>query len=80
LLPRHPPNALLALDPIQKQTGPFVRGWFGRNPLPPWTEVDLTRHASRHVGSGNDPEIDAAFSVSVIDLERLSWLSCRFAA
>jgi hypothetical protein len=25
LLPRHPPNALIALDPIQKTTGPFVR-------------------------------------------------------
>jgi hypothetical protein len=24
LLPRHPPNALLALDPIQKKTGPFA--------------------------------------------------------
>ena len=23
--PRHPPNALLALDPIQKKTGPFAR-------------------------------------------------------
>jgi hypothetical protein len=26
LLPRHPPNALIALDPIQKKTGPFARG------------------------------------------------------
>ncbi len=26
LLPRHPPNALIALDPIQKKTGPFVCG------------------------------------------------------
>ena len=25
LLPRHPPNALIALDPIQKKTGPFVK-------------------------------------------------------
>ena len=33
LLPRHPPNALIALDPIQKKTGPFARGWFNRNPL-----------------------------------------------
>ena len=24
LLPRHPPNALIALDPIQKKTGPFA--------------------------------------------------------
>ena len=28
LLPRHPPNALLALDPIQKKTGPFALRWF----------------------------------------------------
>jgi hypothetical protein len=28
----------------------------------------------RRIGSGNDLAIDAAFSVSVIDLERLSWL------
>jgi hypothetical protein len=28
LLPRHPPNALIALDPIQKKTGPFVRRRF----------------------------------------------------
>jgi hypothetical protein len=28
LLPRHPPNALLALDPIQKKTGPFACGRF----------------------------------------------------
>ena len=32
LLPRHPPNALIALDPIQKTTGPFARGWFNLNP------------------------------------------------
>ena len=36
LLPRHPPNALLALDPIQKKTGPFARRWFKTaNPLHP---------------------------------------------
>ena len=32
LLPRHPPNALLALDPIQKKTGPFACSWFNCNP------------------------------------------------
>ena len=32
LLPRHPPNALIALDPIQKKTGPFARQWFAANP------------------------------------------------
>ena len=32
LLPRHPPNALIALDPIQKTTGPFACGWFNHNP------------------------------------------------
>jgi hypothetical protein len=35
LLPRHPPNALLALDPIQKKTGPFAgRPVQGRQPVP----------------------------------------------
>jgi hypothetical protein len=45
LLPRHPPNALLALDPIQKKTGPFACGrgskafaasepWFRPQPVP----------------------------------------------
>ena len=52
------------------------------NPLPLRSEVDfdpmapLSRAPS---ASGNDLAIDAAFSVSVIDLERLSWLPCRFA-
>ncbi len=35
LLPRHPPNALLALDPIQKKTGPLVlRRFTAANPSP----------------------------------------------
>jgi len=45
LLPRHPPNALIALDPIQKKTGPFARRWF-KPPYPSptsWSEVFLTR-------------------------------------
>ena len=79
LLPRHPPNALLALDPIQKQTGPFAWQWFAANPRP-WSEVDSTRRASRRIGGGNDLSIDAAFSVSVIDLERLFLVSDRVAA
>ncbi len=33
LPPRHPPNALLALDPIQKKTGPFA--WRGFIPSSP---------------------------------------------
>jgi hypothetical protein len=32
LLPRHPPNALLALDPIRKKTGPFVGDCFSALP------------------------------------------------
>ena len=40
LLPRHPPNALFALDPIQKKTGPFACGWFKPQPvLGLWSEV-----------------------------------------
>ena len=38
LLPRHPPNALIALDPIQKKTGPFARGP-GSEPQPAPTPV-----------------------------------------
>ena len=49
------------------------------NPLPLRSEVDSTRRTRRHAGNGNDLAIDAAFSVSVIDLERLSWLPCRLA-
>src|SRR5690349_1908354 len=30
LLPRHPPNALLALDPIQRRTGPIRRPFVQR--------------------------------------------------
>ena len=44
-----------------------------------WSEVDLTRWLAPSAGGG-DLAIDAAFSVSVIDLERLFRLSCRFAA
>ena len=33
LPPRHPPNALIALDPIQKKTGPFA--WRGFVPSSP---------------------------------------------
>ena len=83
LLPRHPPNALIALDPIQKKTGPFARGP-GSEPLPAaclvGSRLDPMAPLSRAPSaSGNDLAIDAAFSVSVIDLERLSWLPCRFA-
>ena len=44
LLPRHPPNALIALDPIQKKTGPFVRSRVSA----------ATRH--RRPGRKSDPE------------------------
>jgi len=44
LLPRHPPNALIALDPIQKKTGPFAWQRFICQPIPnSWSEVFLTR-------------------------------------
>lgn len=33
LLPRHPPNALLALDPIQKKTGPFACSRYRLQPI-----------------------------------------------
>ena len=79
LLPRHPPNALLALDPIQKKTGPFACGWFGRNPLPALDGSRLDPRA-RAIGDGPGSEDLGRLSVSVIDLERLFWLSYRFAA
>ena len=45
LLPRHPPNALLALDPIQKETGPFRNGshrpGISRSPHTPIVSVRL---------------------------------------
>lgn len=40
LLPRHPPDALLALDPIQKKTGPFGAAGIGCDPSSSsWSEV-----------------------------------------
>jgi hypothetical protein len=46
LLPRHPPNALIALDPIQKTTGPFACGWFNHNPSSVSGRKSLTRRRS----------------------------------
>ena len=46
LLPRHPPNALIALDPIQKTTGPFAWRWFIRQPASLSGRKSLTRRRS----------------------------------
>ena len=59
LPPRHPPNALLALDPIRKKTGPLVRG---RNPparvlLAPVSEVFDPGHP---LGRRKDPAARSA--------------------
>lgn len=43
LLPRHPPNALIALDPIQKETGPLVRGRYRPRPVIVTLVGSLTR-------------------------------------
>ena len=48
-----------------------------RNPLLLWSEVDLTRrrrYPGRRRQAATITRISAAFSVSVMDLERLSWL------
>ena len=43
LLPRHPPNALIALDPIQRKTGPFVRSRYRLRPVVVALVGSLTR-------------------------------------
>ena len=88
LLPRHPPNALIALDPIQKKTGPFARGMVRPSTCPrafrPEVEHDpCTSPAKRtvQVKDRNDARAPDPPSRSVSsDLERLSQLSYRFAA
>ena len=55
LLPRHPPNALIALDPIQKTTGPFACSWFGYNPRPIWSEVLTRAHPLGRERAGREP-------------------------
>ena len=80
LLPRHPPNALIALDPIQKKTGPFAWQWFICQPIPqPGSEVS-TRDAPlgrrRPVQQArNGPKARPSSRSVSLDLERLSWLS-----
>ena len=76
LLPRHPPNALIALDPIQKTTGPFACGWFNHNPRPVWSEVvdpsASPRQETRRSRVLNDPQGIRQNPRSVsFDLERL---------
>ena len=88
LLPRHPPNALIALDPIQKKTGPFARGMV-RSPTCPLAfcrKSNMTHAAApakrlRQVKGRNDACAPDPPSRSVSsDLERLLSLPCRFAA
>ncbi len=54
LPPRHPPNALLALDPIRKKTGPLVRRSCDRQPIllgfPDGSHFDPRPHGSRLKG------------------------------
>ena len=63
LLPRHPPNALLALDPIQKQTGPKPAPLVG-------SRLDPTRPMIAHGGASAAAFRPPSRSVSS-DLERL---------
>ena len=77
LLPRHPPNALIALDPIQKTTGPFARGWFGLNPSSRPGRKSLTHR--RSLGRGDAAVASPERSLQIrqdprsvsFDLERL---------
>jgi hypothetical protein len=59
LLPRHPPNALLALDPIQKTTGPFVCGGSSATRRQRSGRKSLTRtHPLGRRRAGCDPRND----------------------
>ena len=64
LLPRHPPNALIALDPIQRKTGPFACGGSNRNPSP-----GPGRKSSTEIRTAQRPDGPRG---QCIDLERLS--------
>ena len=83
LPPRHPPNALIALDPIQKKTGPFAwRGFVpsspsrlasGRKSFDPHPHVSAEEGASG--GAARSSLIRRNLTVSyILDLERL-WTS-----
>jgi hypothetical protein len=79
LLPRHPPNALIALDPIRKKTGPLARGAGTPQPVqqPSGRKSNMTRAGSaqrtRPVKDGNGAKAPDPSSRSVSsDLERLS--------
>ena len=80
LLPRHPPNALIALDPIQKTTGPFACGWFNHNPSIMSLVGSLDPSASprqetRRSRALNDLAIRQDPRSVSFDLERLSSVS-----
>ena len=85
LLPRHPPNALIALDPIQKKTGPFAwqRFKLPTRPRVPVSEVfDPTappRQGTLRLRAPTGPGgPDEAHGQCVLDLERLSLAApCR---
>ena len=68
LLPRHPPNALLALDPIQRRTG------LSRRPFVQRPRLSSTPHGAAPVGSHTFPAPRPGkareLSVSVLDLEQ----------
>jgi hypothetical protein len=79
LLPRHPPNALFALDLIQKE-----QGWFNLpSPAPPslgGRTAQSVAKANRHVKSMYTYPLSQSLkitTVSVLDLETISFLTRR---
>ena len=88
LLPRHPPNALIALDPIQKKTGPFARGMVRPSTCPcafcPEVEHDPCRSPGKEApaGQGQERRISArpVLSVSVFRLGKTASVARRLSA
>jgi hypothetical protein len=74
LLPRHPPNALLALDPIQRRTGPYREGPFAKPPRapPPHGFPARTALVGSHTSlapAGHPKGPSRRHAVSVLDLD-----------
>ncbi len=74
LSPRHPPNALLALDPVRKTNDALLsEAWFSLN-------VVHVPSAGSHLFPARRDGLRQRCGRSVLDLERLFLVSYRFAA
>ena len=69
LLPRHPPNALLALDPIQRRTG-LTRRPFVQRPSPPPRPHRRSPGRKSYIFPPHGRVRPQEHSVSVLDLEQ----------